>query len=422
MRLNPAGVVLLLALGGIAAAQQSQPVPDAPSATRTKEQNPFPVGTAPAPKDGREPPQSPVDVAPREQQGPMPQTRTEDRQPPLVPGQDSRDELFTFRENVNFVIVPVTVRDQDGRLVSGLLRRDFRVLEDGAEQKIHFFTSDPFPLAVAVVLDQGLPDVDMQRVNESLPTLVGAFSEFDEVALYSYGNTITRELDFGSASARLSTAVQKARRRGRTGVPVTSGPMGPNTGPIINGRPLDPGQPRVITAQRESRVLNDAILRAALDLSRRDRARRRVIFVISDGTETGSTAEFAEVRKVLLSNEISVYALGVSSAAIPGYGRAQRTRLPGTGIHGNILPSYVVATGGEMFSEFSRDAIERAYARITETARNQYTLGYTTRVTPSSAYRSIEVLVRRPSVTVHARDGYFPLPPADRRGAPGTPR
>ncbi|MGH6628987.1 MAG: VWA domain-containing protein, partial [Burkholderiales bacterium] len=173
--------------------------------------------------------------------------------------------------------------------------------------------------------------------------------------------------------------------------------------------------PTVRTARWESKVLNDAILAAALDLSNRSRSRRKIIFVIGDGKEEGSSASYSEVLKVLLSNEITVYAVGVDAAATPVYGQLSTISIPGFG-KSNILPKYASATGGSVFPEFSREAIEAAYSRITLTARNQYTLGYTTRATKASDYREIEVRVRRANVRVHARDGYYPLPP----GHPST--
>jgi len=97
------------------------------------------------------------------------------------------------------------------------------------------------------------------------------------------------------------------------------------------------------------------------------------------------------------------------SAAIPVYSKLQKLHLPHYG-YGDILPRYAGATGGEVFSEFSHDNIEVAYARATLDARNQYTLGYTTRATPSSTYRDIEVKVARPGLKVSAKSGYYPLP------------
>ncbi len=408
------GCMLLACL--VAAAQQT--VPDAPSASRPPQTTAGEVfsGTAPAPP-AEKPPETEPGSAPADQP-PAPPAQVTPSSPPAAPPSttesNAREDMFKLVVTVNQVIVPVTVKDQSGRLVDGLLRRDFRVLENGEEQPITFFTSDPFPLSAAVVLDLGMSDLTMRKVNKTYSSLAGAFSQFDEISLYTYGNSVERRLDWSGITERFTAELKRQDYKGRAGgVPVLSGPLA--SGPSVNGRPFDPGTPTVRTARRESKVLNDAILAAALDLSNRARSRRKIIFVIGDGKEEGSSASYSEVLKVLLSNEITVYAIGVDSAATPVFEQLSTVSIPGFG-KGNILPKYTRATGGDVISEFSREAIEAAYSRITLTARNQYTLGYTTRATAASDYREIEVLVRRGNVRVFARDGYYPLPP----GHPST--
>jgi len=321
--------------------------------------------------------------------------------------------MFTLVVNTNFVTVPVTVKDPGGHLVEGLTMKDFGLYENGVEQRLKLFTSDPFPLSAAVIFDLTLPDSEVRKVNQTLPALTGAFSPYDEVSLYAFGNTVARVSDFTAIGDKLNETLrtyrESVRGRGET-VPVVTGPLAGN-GPYVNGHPMDPSVSQVPVIPRESHVLNDAVLAAARELSKRDRTRRKIIFIISDGRELGSNASYSQVLKVLLSQEITVYAVAVGSSAIPGYGQLQRIRVPGMG-YGDILPKYASATGGEVFTELSSDAIESAYARITGDARNQYTLGYTTRATPSSSYRQIEVRIHQPGLKVVARDGYYPLPPA----------
>ena len=382
--------------------QTQQNVPDAPSATRPASQLPKnvppPATTAPdtsQPVNSEPPPSNAIKTVPA---GSVPDDTST----------TNRDDLYKIIVRVNQVTVPVTVKDTNGRLVEGLLKNDFSVYEDGKEQTLNFFTSDPFPLSAAVVLDLGMPDEVVRKVNETLPALAGAFSPYDEVGLYVYGNTVSKSLEFSPANDRFASALSRAKKPGRTGgVPVVSGPMA--GGPTINGVPFDPSVPHVSVPRRESRVLNDAILAAALDLARRDRTRRKVIFVISDGREIGSKAGYSDVLKSLLTNNINVYAVNVGASAIPGYRNIEKINVPFSGA-GNILPKYASATGGQVFPEFDRDAIERAYAQVTGEARNQYTLGYSTRATPSTDYRSIEVRIHRGGLKVIARDGYFPLP------------
>ncbi|HXE89737.1 MAG TPA: VWA domain-containing protein [Terriglobales bacterium] len=405
------GLMAILVVVALASAQN---VPDAPSATRPPQQTtPFPPADPNAPK--RPAPEPPAQPAPEPGQ-PSPEAQIGTVPAGQAPATSSEDELYRFSVTVNSVFVPVTVRDASGRLVDGLQVKDFQVLEDGVPQRIRFFTSDPFPLSAAVIIDTGMPDKAMRKVSGTLEALGGAFSQFDEVSLYTFANTVEHRLDWSAVSERFITAMKRENYVGRTGgVPVTTGPMA--AGPTVNGAPFDPGRPRVTAIRREAKVLNDAILAAALDLAKRDRKRRKMIFIISDGAEEGSTAKYDDVLKVLLTNEIAVYAVAVDAAAIPVYGSIRDVRFPGMG-WGNILPRYAVATGGDVFSEFNRSAIETAYARLTTTARNQYTLGYQSPGTVASNYRTIEVRVMRPGLRVYARDGYYPLPPP-RQPSPG---
>jgi VWFA-related protein len=388
-----------------------QNLPDAPAPNRTaatpKSPPPATTPAAPAPQSGEGKTAGPAPAAHQ----PAPVT-TEPVEPAAVPLSDSaRDQLFTLTKNVNFVLVPVTVKDSSGRLVEGLLPKDFSVYEDGQKQNITFFTSDPFPLSAAVVLDTSLPSSQWDKVKETLSALVGAFSEFDEISLFTYSNIVRKVQDFTGIDAKLLTeSLRKIRATpGSGGVPVVSGPMTGGPSPNVNGRPFDPSIPPVQVAPKESYVLNDAILAAANELGKREVTRRRILFVISDGREFGSSSSYAEVLRVLLTRQITVYAVGIDSG-IPGYRQAQKLRIPGFG-YGDILPKYASATGGQVYAEVSARAIEDAYSRITEEARNQYTIGYTTRATPATAYRSIEVRVHRPALRIFTRDGYYPLPP-----------
>jgi VWFA-related protein len=423
-------VALGLFCGTMAAQQQEkarQDIPDAPSASRPFPNAP-PVGSAP-PRDQTPPPEE----APPPNQAPPTSTNPAD-EPVYAPGvapappfkvttvpeggataehSGGSDELFKIKINTNQVVVPVMVKDDSGRLVNGLLSRDFSVFEDGKKQTLNFFTTDPFALSAAVLFDTGMPDVAVQKVIQTFSALEGAFSQFDEVSLYTYSTSVTKVTDFAAVGRRLNAALDSLKLvTGRNnGPPVVSGPLGPQ-GPIVNGVPIDTGAPRTINPPKESHVLNDAIVAAALELRQRERSRRKVIFVISDGREYGSNASYSDTLKVLLSNGIQVYGVAPEASAIPGYGPLQKLHLPLTGSrlgYSNILPKYANATGGEIFSAFSREAIETTYARALGDARNQYTLGYVTHATPSSTHREIEVRVARPDLRVTAKEGYYPV-------------
>jgi len=433
------GLSLLLAsslagslTGTLAAQQKSDDVPDAPSATR-----PIPPPAAPSPRPGvndddiplapppdnstsgtsssTDLPRSVPDSTPANPIPPPPMAPVKTVPAGSVPKDlDTGEELYKIPVTVNLVLVPVMVTDADGRLIGGLQPRDFNVLENGQAQKLKFFTSDPFPLSAALIIDTGMPDVALKKVQGTLSALQGAFSQFDEVGVYTYSTRVGRVNDFTSVSKELTVALNevKAYSGENNGPPVTSGPLGPQ-GPMINGMPIDTPTTPVITPPKEAHVLNDAILSAARDLAKRGRDRRKIVFIISDGREQGSTASYADTLKVLLTQNITVYAVGVEGAAIPVYDRLQRIHLPKTTKamgYSDILPKYVNATGGgTVHGELTQADIEKAYTQAIGDARNQYTLGYTSKW-GVGGYREIEVQVRRKGLKVYAKRGYYPLP------------
>jgi len=330
-----------------------------------------------------------------------------------------KEDLYTISVTTNLVQIPVMVKNKQGVRVDGLLPQDFTVLENGKPQKLTFFTSDPFQLSVAVLIDLGMADVAVQKVNETYTALVGAFSPYDEVALYTYSSTVSQVADFTTRSEKLMAVLDSMRLkdhpvRGRnSGPPVLGGPLGPQ-GPTVNGMPVGGGPAQVYTPAKESHVLNDAILKAALDLSKRERTRRKVIFVISDGRERGSRASYSDVLHLLETHSIQVKAVVLDMGALPVYKQVEKLPHVFRQGYSDILPKYTNATGGgDVFTELSRNSIEQAYSQITSEARNQYTLGYSPKaVAGASAFRNIEVVVHRKGLDVYAKQGYYPIPSA----------
>lgn len=394
------------------ATRPPQPLPPAPAAPTVQPPSPTGAGSLPesnspanhSPEPAAEPSTQPVPA-------PDPSVKTVPAGKETAYPTNTRDEIYTLRRNVSFVAVPVTVKDKgNGRMVDGLLPADFEVFEDGVRQKLTYFTSDPFFISAAVVFDLGMSDDALRKVQQTFPALLAAFSAYDQVSIYTYSNGVTRVADFSTVNQRLTEALNSLKNvAGRTNdIPVMSGPMA--SGPSINGLPVGGTPPPVATPPREAHVLNDAILRAARDLSKQDRSRRKVIFVISTGREQGSTASYADTLRVLLQNEIAIYGVATGYSSLPGYKQLTKLHLPKQGFD-NLLPKYAGATGGEVFTEFSSEAINTAYAQAMGDARNQYTLGYQTRAPQTDTYRDIEVRVAVPNLVVRAKTGYYPLPP-----------
>jgi VWFA-related protein len=325
-------------------------------------------------------------------------------------------DVFTLKVAANFVDIPFTVKDSKSRLVAGLQARDIRVYENGVFQPITDFTVDRFPLSVALVIDQSMTRDNMDRVNDALGSLQGAFAPYDEVAVFTYNNGPRMVTDFtASQSARLTQAVEVSKASGRDVMMAGSldGPLSQNT--IVNNQNFDPNTSTKRghsglqqTVPREVHTLNDAILAAATALSKSQRERRRVIYVISDGKEFGSVAKQKEVIEYLQKNKIGVYGTLVGDSSLPVLGFLDRIHLP-LMMRGNVLYAYAGATGGNLDSEFRTGEIEKSFARIISEAGNQYTLGYYTHEPfIDGKYRGVEVRVLRPDLTVIAKKGYYP--------------
>jgi VWFA-related protein len=339
--------------------------------------------------------------------------------PEVPPPGEGFDKLQTvIRLNVNFVEVPVTVKDNKGQLVAGLTFRDFKVFENDQREPLRLFTVDPAPLSIVFLVDQSVTADVMTKVNDSLGAIQGALTPYDEVAVFTYSNGAqNRSSGFtGAQSARVPYVLSMTKASGTEElVPVNSGPL---AGCSIrqNGNCVDPnvqqgrstGSSAFITIPKEIHTLNDGILAAAKELSSRPKGRRRIIYVISDGKENGSKATYRQVLQYLQTNQIAVYGTLVGDSARWGEGYVSRIHLPFT-MYDNLLAKYTMATGGSLDSERGLNGIERSYGKIAEEARNQYTLGYLSHQPfIDGKFRKIEVRVDRPNVEVVAKTGYYP--------------
>jgi VWFA-related protein len=258
----------------------------------------------------------------------------------------------------------------------------------------------------------------MTKVNNSLEALQGAFTPYDEVAVFTYNNGPKQVTNFSAGPSPLvAEGLRRSKTTGREPMMYSSGPLSQNIN--INGgqdRYTDPNtnsshgtsQLSMPNVPKEVHTLNDAILAAGTALAKTGSGRRRIVYVISDGKEAGSVAKFSEVVKYLNTNKIAVFGTLVGDSAVWGVGFLDRMRLPLT-MRDNILPAYANATGGNFMGEYRQGGIEQSFAKIAEEVRTQYTVGYYTHEPfIDGKYRQIEVKVLRPNLTVIAKKGYYP--------------
>ncbi|MGB9242022.1 MAG: VWA domain-containing protein [Candidatus Acidiferrales bacterium] len=306
------------------------------------------------------------------------------------------DTRAYIRSHTEIVIVPVTVKNHDGQLVGDLRRDEFRVLQDGIEQKIIRFTSDPYPLSSVVVIDNNLSQKQSAQVQKSLIAIAAGFGPADEVAVVTYDQFPKTVSDFSFNNDQLFTTLKRLDLGAHfPGAGFDGGPM--TAGPTANGHSLENGAPTPLGARipPQTKCLDDAVYAAAEMLKGRGRDRRKTVFLISDGNNSRQNEHtFNQTIQLLLTADVSVYSISVGHALL----QHETAR----------LEKYAQDTGGDAFFAGNAADLERLYSKVTEQARNQYILAFTPEEADRTKdYHTIEVRVRRPDLDVSAREGYY---------------
>jgi VWFA-related protein len=328
---------------------------------------------------------------------------------------------YQVRTRVDLVVVPVSVRDGAGKLLTGLTKEDFTVLEDGRPQTISNFSIDPQPLSAAIVIDTGMGGNSLRRLTPLFISVTGGFSSFDEMASFRYDHLVHQLSDFTNDHEKIEKSLDVVKEIAETApATVPAGSPAPTAPKIVqlllgvlgggggSSGPVDPSKPptsQLPTVRKQtvppSRVLYDAVYQAAQALADRSPERRRIIFIISDSqvSPSANTHNLKDTTDFLLRNNIELYSVVEDYGAFEGRFSA--------------LSSIADATGGDVYQGLSTDAMERAFSRITEEARNQYVLGYhSTNVTEVQLplFHTIEVHARDPKWKITHRKGYFQNP------------
>lgn len=318
-------------------------------------------------------------------------------QSPAPPQSEAQAKITV---NSNLVILPVTVKDRAGNIVPDLRKDEFRVFEDNVEQNIDVFTAEAFPLSMVILIDNDLKTKDADEVRGSLESIVGGMSLEDEAFVCRFDQFFYPGAGFTRDQDQLLTQLQRTKVEGH----VSGGPSGGaiTNGPSINGHSAIGDQPNTTSATLElhaqsTKALDDAVFGAAQLLHDRGRSRRKVILLISDGANGGkkvNTMTYDTVVRTLNQDNIAVYSVAVASAFL----ERKLSR----------LVDYAHDSGGDVYFAAKRDTLQELYSRITEEARNQYTLAYVPRGTDRSAeFHNVEVRVKRAGLNIRTRDRYY---------------
>lgn len=304
----------------------------------------------------------------------------------------------TIRVSTSLVVLPVTVKDRSGNLVADLKRDEFRVFEDNIEQKVSTLTVDVYPISMVVLIDNDLKQKDADQVEPSLRAIVAGLSTRDEAFICRFDQYFHEGKGFTGDQDKLVTELRRTEIASISSAPPTGGPF---SGPTINDAPVagapEINDPSLIAIKGQpTKALDDAIYSAAMLLKDRpSEHRRKIILLISDGQNGAkfNTHSYDDTRAELLRQGIAVYSVATGSSYL------ERKF--------NRLISYSHDTGGDIYFGVKSRTFEEFYSRITEQARNQYTLTFESKGDRKVDYHSLEVRVRREGLTILTRKGYY---------------
>ena len=283
---------------------------------------------------------------------------------PLTPGATLRTGI-QFRVDTNIVLVPLTVTDPMDRLVTGLEKQNFMVLEDNHPQTIRTFACDDAPVSIGVILDlSGSMSNKVVRARGAVLQFMKTSNPQDEFFVIGFNDRPQLITDW------------------------TSSP--------------DDVEARLATVQAGHRTaLLDAIY-FGLEKMKQAKYQRKALLIVSDGGDNSRYTE-NEVRSAVKEADTQIYSIGIFD---PEAATIEERNGP------LLLNDISSDTGGRLFRVDDLSEMGDIATRISAELRNEYVLGYKTEDTRMDGkWRKVKVKLSPPpglpQLTVHARAGYY---------------
>lgn len=290
------------------------------------------------------------------------------------------------------ILLPVSVRDGNGQLVSNLTRNDFRVFEDGVDQPLSDFSLRQVPVDAVLMVDASSSVAtnldDFRKAAEGFAAHLGAD---DRISLIQFDDRVLLLQDWTKSLVQLRRALKRVA-------------------------------PGMFTR------FNDALLLATRDQMPRGNARHAII-VLTDGIDSGRGTTFDTALRAALQSQTTVYIVSNSeiergkkqselSALLSGSDSSVqfnelkigdlRLGLAALDASERNMEQLTGVTGGRLYRPGSFNDLERVYAEVAEELRHQYALYYSPlNRKRDGGFRRVKVETKNAGLRVSARIGYF---------------
>lgn len=274
-----------------------------------------------------------------------------------VAAQDD-DEIINVESSI--VVLNATITDANGKAVSGLKQNQFKILEDGLEQKLDSFEAEQTPFAAVILIDtSGSMEGSVSLARSAAINFLDGLRADDVTAIYNFDSKVSLVQTF-SNSRDIVEKIFDIKASGMT-------------------------------------ALNDSIYKAALELDKRPE-KRRAIIVLSDGADTFSKHSADKALKAAVAVNATIYTIDMSVLNTINKNRIQNQ---------GALKNFAEKTGGRFIPTPGGLAMREAFKTIVEELGVQYTLSYQPVNTKKDGkWRAIEIRVARPNLNIRTRKGY----------------
>ncbi|HEX8651868.1 MAG TPA: VWA domain-containing protein [Pyrinomonadaceae bacterium] len=291
------------------------------------------------------------------------------------------------------VLLPVTVRDQSGQLVTTLTRQDFHVFEDGREQPLSDLALRQVPVDVVLMVDASSSVANnLDDFRRAVEGFADKLAPDDRISLIKFDDRVELLQDWTQSRLQLRRSLRR----------------------IVPG---------MFTR------FNDALLLAAREQLTAT-TRRRALIVLTDGIDSGrgySTLEAA--LRSLLQAQATVYVISNTQieraskraeldtllSAPPSAVRFNQLRIDDLreglrvlDISEENLAQLTASTGGRLYKPASFRDLDATYREVADELRHQYALYYTPlNKARDGRFRRTQVRMNNLGLKVFARIGYY---------------
>ncbi len=319
-------------------------------------------------------------------------------------GQDPADDVV--KVTTTLVTVPASVKDRHGKSISNLRREDFRLFEDGVEQKIVYFDSpeandaagEPTvsPLTVALLLDiSDSTQFKLKQMRAAATAFVNQLGPGDRMIVIAFDKRVQVLTEATNDRKILSAAINRTTTGGGTSL-----------------------------YDALDTVLNHRLDRIS---------GRKAIVLLTDGVDTSSAhATYLSTVRAAHQLDAAIYPVQYHTYGDFADNPSRETYGVGTfGATAHVTKSGEPAseaykratlylkllaerTGGRFEYADTLKNLRKSFARIASELREQYTLGYYPKNSAGKgeSLRQIRVDVALPRIKIHSRRSYLYKDPA----------